>query len=208
MCVCLYVREHISGTTGAIFIIFSVHVAYGRGSVLLRQSDEIPRRRGNFGDCSGHAKALAIFAGAVAAAFAAKGIIQSPITSNSRRDHSVCKASANRNPENSERGDAAYRPGRGWWECTARAKSAIYVCLVRTGSVQFSRGDVIDRRRMNMFQNCQLSSFRPSSVSVDAMLAGLYLTHRHVRSSCFHQRSFLATFSASGVLLIAGPAFA
>jgi len=36
-------------------------------------------------------------------AFAAKGIIQSPITSCSRRDHSVCQSSANWNPENSER---------------------------------------------------------------------------------------------------------
>jgi len=39
---------------------------------------------------------------AAIAAFAAKEIIQSPITSCSRRDHSVCQASANRNPENSE----------------------------------------------------------------------------------------------------------
>jgi len=74
-----------------------VYVAYGRGSVLLQQGDEIPRGRGNFGGCPGHSKALAIFA----AAFAAKGIIQSPITSCSRRDHSVCQVSANRNPENS-----------------------------------------------------------------------------------------------------------
>jgi len=40
---------------------------------------------------------------AAAAAFTAKGIIQSPITSCSRRDHSVCQASANRNLENYER---------------------------------------------------------------------------------------------------------
>jgi len=59
--------------------------------------------RGNFGGCPGHSKALAIFAAAVAAAFAAKEIIQAPITSCSRKDHSVCQASANRNPENSER---------------------------------------------------------------------------------------------------------
>jgi len=39
----------------------------------------------------------------VAVVFAAKGIIQSLITSCSRRDHSVCQASANRNPESSER---------------------------------------------------------------------------------------------------------
>ena len=49
MCVCLSVSEDISGTTHAIFTNFSVHVAYGRGSVLLRQGDEIPRGRGSFG---------------------------------------------------------------------------------------------------------------------------------------------------------------
>jgi len=32
----LSVREHISGTTRAIFTNFSVHVAYGRGSVFVR----------------------------------------------------------------------------------------------------------------------------------------------------------------------------
>jgi len=48
-----------------------------------------------YGGCSGYLKALAIFAAAVSAAFAANGIIQSPITSCSRRDHSVCQASAN-----------------------------------------------------------------------------------------------------------------
>jgi len=55
--VCLSVREHISGTTRAIFTSFSVHVAYGRGLVLLRQSDEVPRERGNFGGCPGYSKA-------------------------------------------------------------------------------------------------------------------------------------------------------
>jgi len=34
--VCLSVCKHISRTTHAILINFSVHVAYGRGSVLLR----------------------------------------------------------------------------------------------------------------------------------------------------------------------------
>jgi len=43
--VCLSVREHISGTTRAIFTNFFVHVAYVRGSVLLRRGDEIPRGR-------------------------------------------------------------------------------------------------------------------------------------------------------------------
>jgi len=65
------------------------------------------------GAIPGHSKALAIFAAAGDVAFAAKGIIQSLIASCSRRDHSVCQASANRNLENSERRNAAYRPGRG-----------------------------------------------------------------------------------------------
>jgi len=87
-----------------------VHVAYGRDSVLLGQGDEIPRGRDILGSCPGHSKALAIFAAAVAAAFAVKGIIQSPVTSCSRRDHSVCQE--NRNPEILSAGDAAYQLGR------------------------------------------------------------------------------------------------
>ena len=47
--VCLSVREHIFGTTRAIFTNVSVLVASARGSVVLRQGDEIPRGRGNFG---------------------------------------------------------------------------------------------------------------------------------------------------------------
>jgi len=35
----------------AIFTNFSVHVAYGRGAVLLQQGDEIPMKRGNFEGC-------------------------------------------------------------------------------------------------------------------------------------------------------------
>ena len=85
--VCLSVLEHISRTTRAIFTNFSVHVAYGRGSVLLRQGDEIPSGKGNFGGCLGHSKALTIFAAAVAAAYTAEGIIQSSIASCSRKDH-------------------------------------------------------------------------------------------------------------------------
>ena len=34
VCVCLCVRERISGTVRPIFIKFFVHVVYGRGSVL------------------------------------------------------------------------------------------------------------------------------------------------------------------------------
>jgi len=39
-CVCLSVRDHISGTTHPIFAKFRLHVTDGRGSVLLwRRSD-------------------------------------------------------------------------------------------------------------------------------------------------------------------------
>ena len=49
--VCLSVREDISGSTRAIFTKFLVHVAYGRGSVLLRrrQCDEISREEAILG---------------------------------------------------------------------------------------------------------------------------------------------------------------
>jgi len=49
LCVCLSVREDISGATHTIFTKFLVHVAYGYGSVLLGQGDEIPRGRDNWG---------------------------------------------------------------------------------------------------------------------------------------------------------------
>jgi len=67
-----------------------------------------------------------------AAIFSAKGTIQSPITSCSRRDHSVCQANANRNLENSEHRWCGLSAGMGWWECTAWVKSDINYCLVVT----------------------------------------------------------------------------
>jgi len=105
VCVCMSVclSASMSPETRAIFTSFFMHVAYGRGWVLFRQGDEIPMGIGNFGGCSGHSTALVIFTVAIAAAFAGKGIIQSPITSRSSVDNSACQAKANRNPENSER---------------------------------------------------------------------------------------------------------
>jgi len=49
---CIYLS--ISKTTHLIFTNFSLHVAYGRGSVLLRQGDEIQRGKGSFGDFLPH----------------------------------------------------------------------------------------------------------------------------------------------------------
>jgi len=44
VCVCLSVREDMSGTTRVIFTTVFVHVAYIRGSVLLRHVDDRPHR--------------------------------------------------------------------------------------------------------------------------------------------------------------------
>jgi len=42
LCVCLYVRDHISGTTRPIFTNFFTHIPYGRRSVLFwRHSDAL-----------------------------------------------------------------------------------------------------------------------------------------------------------------------
>ena len=42
VCVCLSVRDHISGTTRPVFTKFLMHVTHGRGSVLLwRRSDAL-----------------------------------------------------------------------------------------------------------------------------------------------------------------------
>jgi len=51
VCVCLSVclSASISPESHAQSLPIFVHVAYGRGSVLLRQGDKIPRGRGNFG---------------------------------------------------------------------------------------------------------------------------------------------------------------
>jgi len=44
--VCMSVREHISGTTPAIFTNFSVHVAYGRGPVARSSSGRVTKSQG------------------------------------------------------------------------------------------------------------------------------------------------------------------
>ena len=90
VCLCVCPRIYLRNHTRDLYQFF-ILVAYGRGSVFLRRGDDAPSGRGNFRGCPRHSKALAIFA----AAFAAKGIIQSPITSSCRKDHSVCQASAN-----------------------------------------------------------------------------------------------------------------
>jgi len=55
VCVCLSVcpRGYLRSRTRDLYQIF-VHIAYGCGSVLLWQGDEIPRKRGSFGDFLPH----------------------------------------------------------------------------------------------------------------------------------------------------------
>jgi len=90
-----------------------------------------PKGRGNFGGCPSHSKALAIFTSAFAVTFAAKGIIQSPITSYGIQYARQAQIGIQKILS---AGNAAYLPGRGWWECTAWAKSDIcalfHICKV------------------------------------------------------------------------------
>jgi len=63
-----------------------------------------PTGRGNFGGFSRPHKSIGNLhcSRCYHVCFAAKRIIQSPVTSCSRMDYSVCQASTNRNQENSE----------------------------------------------------------------------------------------------------------
>ena len=112
MCASLSVCDDISRTTLAIFTNFLCMLPT---AVSQSSSGRVTKSqgRGQFWELSGHLKALATFAAAVAAAFAAKGIMRLPLTSCSRRDHSICQASANRNPENSERRRCGLSAGKG-----------------------------------------------------------------------------------------------
>jgi len=113
---------------------FWMKTRVGQRNHVLDGGADPPRERGNFRGCPIHSKA-SIFAAAVAAACAAKGIIQSPITSCSRRDHSVCQASANRNPENSERKRCGLSVGKGviGMDSASEVRSDIYDCLATVG---------------------------------------------------------------------------
>jgi len=111
--VCLSVREDISRTTRAVITNFSGRVAYGRGSVVLRQGDEIPRGRGNFGGLSGPFKGIGNLR------CSRRCLVRC------KRDHSIgnnvmqqkgsfsMQASANRNPEISERRRCSLSAGKG-----------------------------------------------------------------------------------------------
>ena len=106
-----------------------MHVAYGRGSVLLRRGDEIPREVVIWGFSS----PLTVHCNA----FAAKGIIQSPIASCSRRDHSVAAAFA-ANGIGREVDDGSAQRGRSViydcsvWFCFIHHKDAVICVLAHT----------------------------------------------------------------------------
>jgi len=104
VCVCLSVcpQAYLPNHTRDLYQFF-VHVAYGRGLVLLRRGDETPRKRGNFGgflpkwQCivqhnswdpykNGWPNRDAVWV---------DEIVQSPITSCNGKDQSASQASAN-----------------------------------------------------------------------------------------------------------------
>jgi len=136
-----------------------------------------------FGGCSGHSKALTIFAAAVAA-----------LQCRCKRDHSVANNHAVEGIIQYARqaqivfwkflgaGNADYRPRKGWWDCTALSKSDIYHCLVYT---------LVSRRMWPPVPECTISSiFRASLVfarsalvlghllSLSVSLASHYTTDR------------------------------
>jgi len=105
--ICLSVCKHVSGTTCGIFTNFSVHVTYGCGSVLLRHSYKICKRKGQF--LGGFSSPLTMHWNA----FIAKGWFNRQW--RSAADHSVTVVFA-------AKGIIPYWLGRGWWEFTARVK--------------------------------------------------------------------------------------
>ena len=54
LCVSVCPRVYLPNHIMRDLYQFVVHVAYRRGSVLLQQSDEIPRERGNWGEVLPH----------------------------------------------------------------------------------------------------------------------------------------------------------
>ena len=123
-CVCLSVCEDISGTTRDLYQIF-VHVAFVRGSVLLRHVyDRLHRLSAGrlSSPLTMHYSALA-----------AKGINRSPVTSCSTRDHSVATALAENGIRSCHAHSARlFRPRR---PCSYLAKSrAQRGCLAVTSS--------------------------------------------------------------------------
>ena len=124
--VCLSVHEDISGTTRAIFTNFSVHVACGRG-VARSSSGRVTKSqgKGQFWGLSGSFKSIGNLHCRRRYHVCCKrdhSIANNVIMSCSRRDHSVCQASANRNSENYERRRCGLSDGKGdgstkRWRC-------------------------------------------------------------------------------------------
>jgi len=100
-----------------------------RGSVVHQRGDKIPRGRDYFGGLSVPFKSTDNLRCTSSCSVAAKGIFQSPITSCSRRDHSVCQASANNILQMSGRRRCGLSATDGVVDCTARATDT-YDCLV------------------------------------------------------------------------------
>jgi len=88
-----------------------------------------PRGRGNFRKLSRPFKSIGNLRCRVAEAFVAHTIIQSPITSCSIRDHSVCQASTCSILKISGCRRCVLSVAKGRWDYTAWAKSDIYDCF-------------------------------------------------------------------------------
>jgi len=116
MCLSVCLRAYLWNQTRDLYQFFC---AWCLWPWLLRQGDEIPKGEGAILGVDRAIQKHWQSCCSVPVAFAAKRITQWPITSCSRRDHSVCQASANRNPEvqamrpiGREGGDGSAQRGR------------------------------------------------------------------------------------------------
>ena len=76
----------------------------------------------------------------------------------SRRDHLVRQASANRILQISGRKRCGLSAAKGWWECTERAKSDIYNCLVLCAALRLCCLNEVNDNRMTSI-NVQMISW-------------------------------------------------
>jgi len=135
--VCMSVHERISGITLAIFTNFSVHAAYGRGSVLLWQGDEIQTERANFWRLSGSFKSIGNLRCTRRCRVRRKRIanngMQQKGSFSKRSKHKVIRKILNA-------GNAAYWPGRSDGSAQS-GRSLISTIVMRLGQFWYLNSD-------------------------------------------------------------------
>ena len=137
VCLSAIISPEPHARSSPIFVL----LAYRRGSVLLRRGDAIPRE----GTILGVVWAIQKHWQSSLQRryrFRCNRHHSSPVTSRSRRDHSVWQASANSRPvrKSSGRRRCGLSAAKGWWDCTLhRAGEAWYLRLSYYSPWMYSR---------------------------------------------------------------------